>query len=576
MGTRGKRGRGRPKLAPSSPALQPPPTTVTVEANPVLEKSDPMILVEREQQIKEQQDLTNVETLDSGKERNLKETSQPERKLWVDIVSENRNPSKGLSIQYVAPNLVDGEIEVAIEEDDVASEIHSWANSLILYAFGEDLSINMVKNYMAKTWNFVKLPDLYYNDDGYFILRFHSHDDMDAILMKGPYTLRNIPLLLQEWRPDFNLKRDMPRTLPIWVKLPQLPLYLWGAKSLSKIGSAIGVPLVTDECTTSKLRVSYARIIVEVDVTKDFVKEIAIRDCEGRKIKQMVEYEWRPKFCDKCKKLGHQCKEPVRKVERKWKPKPLIPVSVTPEEHTTATPSTKNVTVEQGASSKDNQEKNNDEPPWTLVKATREKASWNVRGLNKSGKLREISSRLRYIHPDIMIYIETRVKEPKAKIIREKLKLHDMYIDNYNNHANGRVWISWDTNKCDIKKILSTDQAIHCGVYDHQGKFKYYLTAVYAHNTLAQRKLLWQTIVNIHSTVQGSWCIIGDLNNVMSSQDRIGGRKVKEAEYRDLHEMMNLTDLCEMESSGVHFTWNSRQSDGIIYSRIDRVLGNMD
>ncbi|XP_058784060.1 uncharacterized protein LOC131658825 [Vicia villosa] len=382
MGARGKRGRGRPKLAPSSPILQPPPVTDTVEEDPVQEKNEADTLVKSVQQPKEKQDLQDVEKvkIDDGKEHN--QTGVSERKLWVDVLSENRNPSKGLSIQYVAPNVIDGEIEVAIEEDDVASEIHFWANSLILYAFGEDLSMNMVKNYMVKTWNFVKLPDLYYNDEGYFILKFHSHDDMDAVLMKGPYTLRNVPLLLQEWRPDFNLKRDMLRTLPIWVKLPQLPLYLWGAKSLSKIGSAIGIPLVTDECTASKLRVSYARILVEVDVTKDFVKEIAIRDCEGRKIKQMVEYEWRPKFCEKCKKIRHQCKEQVRKMERKWQPKLVIP-STAPEEHTKSTPNTEEQTKStpnaqivnkaMETSSETNHEKDKDETPWTLVKSTREK-----------------------------------------------------------------------------------------------------------------------------------------------------------------------------------------------------------
>lgn len=57
--------------------------------------------------------------------------------------------------------------------------------------------------------------------------------------------------------------------------------------------------------------------------------------------------------------------------------------------------------------------------------------SWNVRGLNKSGKLREISSRLSNLKPDIMILLETRVKETKASRTREKLNLHNIYIDNY-------------------------------------------------------------------------------------------------------------------------------------------------
>lgn len=151
--------------------------------------------------------------------------------------------------------------------------------------------MNGVKQFMSKTWNFVKLPDIYYNIEGYFIMRFRSHADRDAVLMKGPYTIRNMPMLLREWTSEFNLKEDMVRAIPIWVKLPQLPLHLWGAKSLGKIGSALGNPIVTDECTANKYRTSYARILVDVDITQEPIKEITIKDAEGKKIQQRVEYE---------------------------------------------------------------------------------------------------------------------------------------------------------------------------------------------------------------------------------------------------------------------------------------------
>jgi hypothetical protein len=49
--------------------------------------------------------------------------------------------------------------------------------------------------------------------------------------------------------------------------------------------------------------------------------------------------------------------------------------------------------------------------------------SWNVRGLNKVGKLREISSRLLKLHPTIAIILETRVKAANANKVRDHLKL---------------------------------------------------------------------------------------------------------------------------------------------------------
>jgi hypothetical protein len=244
------------------------------------------------------------------------------RQLWTDVITGNRNPSNGLQLKFVAPQIVNGSIEVEIDEEDILSELLYWKSALIMYVIGGDLSMNAVKGFMTTQWNFVKLPDMLYNEEGYFILRFHSIQEKEEVLMKGPYTIHKMPMLLRDWKPDFSLKKDMLRTIPIWVKLPQLPLYLWGQKSLEKIGSALGNPVVSDECTAQKLRASYARILVEMDVTKPMATEIIIKDKEGQKMTQPVEYEWRPKFCQRCQKVGHSCDDnPVKKPVKQWQPK---------------------------------------------------------------------------------------------------------------------------------------------------------------------------------------------------------------------------------------------------------------
>lgn len=58
--------------------------------------------------------------------------------------------------------------------------------------------MNMVKQYMIKIWNFVQLPDMYYHEEGYFLLKFRTHKDMEAVMMKEPYTNRNMHMLLTE------------------------------------------------------------------------------------------------------------------------------------------------------------------------------------------------------------------------------------------------------------------------------------------------------------------------------------------------------------------------------------------
>jgi hypothetical protein len=124
---------------------------------------------------------------------------------------------------------------VIIEEQDVESEKKFWENALIMYAIGEDLSMNDVNKFMINMWTFVSLPELYYNEEGYFIIRFKSKMDRDAVLLRGPYTIYRKPMFLHKWTLDFTLKDDLLRVLPIWVTFPQLPLIFWGKKALGKL-----------------------------------------------------------------------------------------------------------------------------------------------------------------------------------------------------------------------------------------------------------------------------------------------------------------------------------------------------
>lgn len=63
--------------------------------------------------------------------------------------------------------------------------------------------------------------------------------------------------------------------------------------------------MFADECTSKGLRISFARVLVEIDVTQDLPKEVMVEDPNGRYFKQRVMYEWLPPYCKKCSMLRH-------------------------------------------------------------------------------------------------------------------------------------------------------------------------------------------------------------------------------------------------------------------------------
>ena len=93
--------------------------------------------------------------------------------------------------------------------------------------------------------------------------------------------------------------------LPVWVKFPNLPLQCWSPFCLSKLASVIGKPLHADAPTTSMTRLSYARVLVEVDLLADLPSSINITLPNGVSKPQVVLYESLPRFYKRCKTPGH-------------------------------------------------------------------------------------------------------------------------------------------------------------------------------------------------------------------------------------------------------------------------------
>jgi len=89
------------------------------------------------------------------------------------------------------------------------------------------------------------------------------------------------------------------------VRFPNLPLECWSQECLSKISSVIGKPIRCDDLTLFMSRVSFAKVMIEVDLSTDLPRSINLSMPDGKIIKQRVIYEYMLKFCSHCCMLGH-------------------------------------------------------------------------------------------------------------------------------------------------------------------------------------------------------------------------------------------------------------------------------
>ncbi|XP_059291472.1 uncharacterized protein LOC132044951 [Lycium ferocissimum] len=213
-----------------------------------------------------------------------------------------------MSLTYVPPTIKDGLITVTIEEDDLNNQKEQWESALIGYVLGDTPYANQIEGYITRVWNFVTKPMVLMHDEGYYIYKFKSIQDKDKVLKAGPYYFNNKPLILKPWELDFNFEQEALSVIPIWVKFPGLPVGYWSPEALSKIASSVGKPLYTDEFTANAEKISYARILVEADVSQDLPDFLIVETPSGP-WKQAITYDWQPKFCNECIRFGHDAFE---------------------------------------------------------------------------------------------------------------------------------------------------------------------------------------------------------------------------------------------------------------------------
>ena len=116
---------------------------------------------------------------------------------------------------------------------------------------------------------------------------------------------------------------------------------------------------------------------------------------------------------------------------------------------------------------------------------------WNVRGMNKRYKQKEIKLLLQN-KVSLAGLVETRVKSNNVRSVLQGIAPGWKALHNYDDSPKGRIWLIWDDNWYEVKKITNSVQMLHCQVNERSKGYQLSLNVVYGLNTVEQRKSLWK------------------------------------------------------------------------------------
>ncbi|XP_009773592.2 uncharacterized protein [Nicotiana sylvestris] len=203
----------------------------------------------------------------------------------------------------------DGDVVVQLMEEDIEEENQNWNRAVILYVLGNTPSIGTIERFLANQWVNVHKPKVLFHNDGYFIVLLNNSEEREYVMLNGPYTINSRSIIIRPWSENFDFNEEVLKTIPLCVKLPKRPLNYWSKQALSKIVNDLVKPLYANTCTTIAERASYARFLIEMDVTRPLSENIKLYDPRGRVIEQMVQFDWKPQYCQTCYQIGHSCSD---------------------------------------------------------------------------------------------------------------------------------------------------------------------------------------------------------------------------------------------------------------------------
>ncbi|XP_074304499.1 uncharacterized protein LOC141639227 [Silene latifolia] len=407
---------------------------------------------------------------------------------------------------------------------------------------------------------------------------------MNNILRGNAWSLSGHSLLLKQWTPLFPTQLDTISKVPVWVLFHNLDPHLWSASALSKIASKIGTPLYADPVTTNKERLSFARVMVEVDLSGPLPDNVVINSPFTGQIIQDVEYEWLPYYCTHCKKLGHEkrfCKQPKQKA----KPKAAIsePSCSTDGHKDTETDKLAQTVVEPVAQK--------------VVETVAQKVDDHALGSMtltpvsgggcqpEAGVTAHVpllaSERASLDHPEHGGGDE-RSRDPIPVSLNQFGILGDV-VEGLNELVTvGAATIKHGTviHQLSIPKhtwaeqevLNNSSQWIHLSLT--HGSHVVEATFVYGFNQPAQRLPLWDFLVN-NVGCTNPWIVLGDVNCVRTTEERISSDPPNDVAMNEFNEAIANAGLAEVRTQGCCFTWTNKQDyKDRKWVRLDRALVN--
>ncbi|XP_045792034.1 uncharacterized protein LOC123886793 [Trifolium pratense] len=190
--------------------------------------------------------------------------------------------------------------KVSLNESYFNDLCHPWKEALVIKVLGKRVGYQALKERLQKIWKLQGGFDMMNVDQGFYMVKCNLLADRERIMSQGPWMVFDHYLAVAQWSPEFAAPTAQVEKTLVWIRFPGLNLLFYDESFLLALASTIGTPVKVDTNTLNVERGRFARICVEIDLTKPVVGKVWIH---GHWYK--VQYEGLHMICATCGCYGH-------------------------------------------------------------------------------------------------------------------------------------------------------------------------------------------------------------------------------------------------------------------------------
>ncbi|KAK4422081.1 hypothetical protein Salat_2159100 [Sesamum alatum] len=292
----------------------------------------------------------------------------------------------------------------------------------------------------------------------------------------------------------------------------------WHPNALGKIRSRLSRPIAMDSLTMSMERVSYARILLEVDASKKLVA--------------------------------------------KWSIQPSAGVAATTTVATVKTAASKKV----------------QDSEWTVAgtdfSRLRVDYASTMGGFNRPLKHNGVSHLIKNNQLCLLGILETKLAASAIPRILSRSFPGWCHSDNFHTIVGGRILIIWNPAVIDVHPENISPQVIHFHITNKFSQLSFYISFAYGLYTIVNRRSMWEKLMDLGQPMNMPWLILGDFNCAKSTAEKQLSATPTWYELKDFVDCCLTLGLHDAPTTGCYYTWYSNSDSNPVWCKLDQMLLN--